>query len=121
MEKLPQELVDKICGFLSNKNLINVLTLSTEFQHAAEDNSGAFTGYTIDGDNIDNNERFVQIYSGRRLRYLREVRFNPSFPPAFYSQDDEKPCRESEQELREKDESFTHQIKFLFAVLLSVD
>jgi len=118
MDRLPRELIDKVCSFLPQDDLKNVLTLTNKFRYAAERFSGAFAEYTIDE---SNSETFVALYSGRRLPYLREVSFKPTFSPIFYHYDREMSCRENKAEVRKKDESFTRQINFLFATLQSIE
>ncbi|KAF2185759.1 hypothetical protein K469DRAFT_574976 [Zopfia rhizophila CBS 207.26] len=118
MNRLPQELIDRISSFLPKHDLKNILTLTTKFRYAAERYSSAFAEFTI---NERNSEKFLALYSGHRLLYLREVIFRPRFSPIFYRYEPELSCRENADELREKDESFTRQIKFLFTTLRSVE
>lgn len=139
MDQLPQELVDKITSFLDQDDLKNVLTLTHYFRYAAEMYSGAFREFTITN---RNSEKFVTLYSGYRREYLRKVIFRPSFMPIANELDEDSdleeipprprvrwdtegistlPCRESENDLRSKDESFTHQIKTLFEALRTVE
>lgn len=118
MNQLPQELIDEISEFLPRKDLKNVLTLSSKFHYAAERYSGAFTRYDM---NECNTKRFSALYSGHRLLYLREVTFKPRFSPIHYQDDPKVPCRETAEELQEKDESFTSQITLLFAILTSTE
>jgi hypothetical protein len=120
MNRLPQELVEKVCSFLPKDDLENVLTLSRPFWSAAERYSGAFAKFTIIERNAEN---FLALYSGHRLALLREVVFRPSFDPIHYDPkgEEDPPCRENAEQLREKDESFTQQIQFLFKTLKSIE
>jgi hypothetical protein len=118
MDRLPQELVEKITGLLPHKYLKCVLTLSTRFRYAAERCSGAFKTFTFDESNA---VKFLNLYSGHRLSYLRKVKFRPQFPEPRYHKEKERYCRENAQELHEKDESFTQQIKLLFRTLKLVE
>jgi hypothetical protein len=122
MDRLPQELIERIFSFLLKADLRNLLTLSSSFRYAAERCSGAFAEYTIDE---GNSARFLTLFSGHRLLYLRDVNFTPSFPPIHSVIDEDgyevMPCRDTEEEIREKDESFTRQIVHLFTTLKSVE
>ncbi|KAF2832669.1 hypothetical protein CC86DRAFT_401419 [Ophiobolus disseminans] len=117
MDRLPRELVDNICSFMLKEDLKNVLTLNDKFRHAAERYSEAFADYTIDE---DNSQKFIALYSGRRLPYLREVRFKPTIPLLVYDYEKHS-CRGSLGELRQRHESFTRQIAYLFTILKKVE
>ncbi|KAL9617419.1 MAG: hypothetical protein Q9160_007776 [Pyrenula sp. 1 TL-2023] len=128
MSNLPYELVDRICGFLSLDDLINTLTVSRSFQYASEYASGAYTEFELTQDNEDT---FLSLYNIRRWSYLRHVRFRTYIPP--YEKDKQQNeaegdgdstthrCRESLQELREKDELFTKQINFVFRTMQAAE
>jgi hypothetical protein len=118
MDQLPQELFDKICGYLPRDDLKNVLILTTKFRYAAERHSGAFSSFTI---NEDNAETFLERYSGHRLLYLREIMFQPTLAPLVYPFSYYEHCRENMQKLREKDEQFSDQIWTLFNLLRAVE
>jgi hypothetical protein len=120
MNRLPQELVERVCSFLPKDDLKNVLTLSRPFWPAAERYSDAFAKLTI---TEHNPEPCLALYSGHRIAFLREVVFRPSFDPIHYDEtgEEDPPCRESAEQLREKDESFTRQIQFLFKALKSIE
>lgn len=109
MEKLPQELVDHVCSYLSISDLGNTLTLSRNFQFASETHCGAFTEYEF---TENNTQDFLRVFSGHRFRLLRTIRFETSFPELEY--DDDRPCREIEAQLLEKDTEFTRQMTILF-------
>jgi hypothetical protein len=74
MDLLPQELVDSIVSFLRYSELSDVLTLTKKLQYAAERKSGVFEKFTIDQ---SSSKKFLALYSGRRLSYLRKVKFRP--------------------------------------------
>jgi hypothetical protein len=120
MASLPQELIDRICGYLTRKDLKNTLTISRSFQYASERASGAYATFIL---TEENTEEFLNRYSGRRWAYLRCVRFRTHLPP--YEGDDMEDaedgethrCRESKEELEEKDKLFTEQVKFVFRTL----
>ncbi|KAF1972014.1 hypothetical protein BU23DRAFT_555527 [Bimuria novae-zelandiae CBS 107.79] len=126
MDNLPQELVERICGFLTPKDLKNTLTISQSFQYASERASGAYTQFDLTEENA---QQFHDIYSGRRWAYLRHVRFQTHVPA--YDEDEAEGtdeeyfakhhCRESAEELRIKDERFTEQIKFVFDTLKTLE
>ncbi|KAF2704883.1 hypothetical protein K504DRAFT_461134 [Pleomassaria siparia CBS 279.74] len=139
MENLPPELIDRITFYLEPEDLKQTLVVSRIFQDAAERHSGAFNAFrfTCDDhepskfpdafketkDGRDNWTKFLEIYSGRRLRYLRYVEVHTSFPPLKCTENDpeEWPCRESRDELRVKDEDFTKQIKRVFETLKALE
>ncbi|XP_014554071.1 hypothetical protein COCVIDRAFT_28799 [Bipolaris victoriae FI3] len=113
MNNLPQELVDEICSYMPTEDLKHVLMLNRQFRYGAERYSGFFDEYTIKEDSIE----FLSCYSCHRLLCLKEVIFKPMLPPVLKSPDSEElPCRESAEEIREKDESFTRQVQHLFDV-----
>ncbi|EUC33925.1 hypothetical protein COCCADRAFT_4650 [Bipolaris zeicola 26-R-13] len=94
MNNLPQELVDEICSYMPREDLKHVLMLNRQFRYGAERCSGFFDEYTI-----------------------KEDIFKPMLPPVLKSPDSEElPCRESAEEIREKDEPFTRQVQHLFNV-----
>lgn len=122
MENLSQELVERICDFLPVQDLKNTLTISRSFQYASERASEAFTTFELGEDNVD---EFRERYTGRRWRYLKHLKFQTHLPT--YTQDDsEEPdeknhCRESSQELEEKDRIFTDQIHLLFKTIKELE
>lgn len=120
MDQLPQELIDKVGGFLPKEDLKHVLTLSTKFRYAAERHSGAFSEFQIGEGNA---EKFVDTYSGHRLRYLRNVIFRPRLSRRLQEDYPEEimPCHDSKEELQQTDEQFTSQIQFLLATLKSTE
>jgi hypothetical protein len=124
MDNLSQELVDHISSFLDHDDLKNTLTVSPKFQIAAESGSRAFEKFTITEDNA---EEFLSIYSGRRVQYLRRIRFRPKLPDLdseielSEEEDDEPTCRESKEDLQKDDEIFTSQITLLFSTLQKLE
>jgi hypothetical protein len=118
MDHLPQELIDNITSFLPLCDLKYVLTLSKSFQYAAEISSGAFQAFEL---KESNTEKFVALYSGHRLPYLRVVELKPSFPKVENKNIQEMSRRETLMELREKDVYFTRQIKILLCALKEVE
>ncbi|KAL9621686.1 MAG: hypothetical protein Q9160_003939 [Pyrenula sp. 1 TL-2023] len=130
MVNFPPELVGLICGLLTRDDLRNTLTVSRSFQHSSERVSGAFAEYGLTRDNAPT---FISLYSGRRLAYLRHLRFKTHIPPYVEDENDEEygadraqskkthRCRESLQELQEKDEIFTDHIGFVFATLKAIE
>ncbi|KAH7405771.1 hypothetical protein DE146DRAFT_676456 [Phaeosphaeria sp. MPI-PUGE-AT-0046c] len=111
---LPQELVDHICSYLSPEDLKNAYYVSRIFRKAAEDHAGKYRTLEIEIA-LENKVHFVRNYSGFRLRYIKHIQFRPYFPDLLV--DEESPCRESAEEIYEKDAIFTKQIKGLFAIL----
>jgi hypothetical protein len=123
MDNLPQELVERVCGFLNRNDLKSTLTLSRSFQYASERASGAYATFDL---NSSNTEDFEQLYTGRRWAYLRHVRYQTHIPVYDAEAADEEflakhNCRESSQELLEKDKLFTKQIRSLFDTIKSLE
>lgn len=135
MANLPQELVERVCGFLSLEDLKHTVTVSPSFQYASERASGVYSSFDLTEENAT---EFLRLYSGRRWSYLRLVRFRAHAPP--YDEDDEDEnenegegsenddsgwhnhrCRESQQELQEKNRIFTEQIHFVFETLRKIE
>ncbi|KAF2452113.1 hypothetical protein P171DRAFT_450765 [Karstenula rhodostoma CBS 690.94] len=117
MDKLPQELVDRISSYLSRQDLRNTLFLSRHSQYAAEWYSAAFESYVLTESNAD---KFLDVYSDRRFNYLRYIHFSTGFSE-FDSNDDEDNCQESAEELESLDREFTRQINFLFSTVDAIE
>lgn len=122
MNSLPYELIDHISSYLEREDLRNTLFLSPSFQVAAEKYSGAFDKFEV---NEDNAARFLRIYSGRRLYFLKHVSFRTALPRLVEESADWETnmplCRDTEEELREADECFTKQIQFLFSTIETLE
>lgn len=125
MEKLPQELIDRISGHLDTDELKQTLTINQKFQAAAERYSGAFDEFGLDEDNAD---QFLDRFSNHRSRYLRRVKFATVLPAPEEDHDDEKddtsgfpPCRESKEDLKALDVEFTRQINSLFSTMKKLE
>lgn len=106
LNSLPQELVDYLSTFLGQDDLRNTLPLSRSWQHAAEKYSGVFFDFPL---TVRNAPKFLSIYSGRRFRYLCNVKFETSLPALGPESEVEDDCRETANELRATDEHFTEQ------------
>ena len=119
MDRLPQELIDRISCHLSIEDLKQTLTVSRKFQLAAEWNSGVFRTAKLTGG--ESFERFLDTYCSHRLRYLQYVQFNTNFPALEWDEERRPRCRETADELRAMDETFTQQIDSLFAALKIVE
>jgi hypothetical protein len=122
MNSLPIELIDQISSSLDHDDLKRTLFVFRSLQPAAERYCGAFTQFTFENDDEDYG-KFISIYSGRRLRYLRDVEVHTIFPSLLHSEiyPDKLPCRESRLELEEKNEMFTPQVKCVFEVIEKVE
>jgi hypothetical protein len=119
MNKLPQELVDRISNYLDYDSLKKTLFLSRCFQYAAEQYSGAFSKFDLTEENAD---EFLKTYSGRRFRYLQDVKFATSVSSLESDgKDDEESCRDTVEELKSIDQEFTRQIHFLFSTLKTLE
>ena len=77
MLDFPQELIDRISDSLVTADLQQTLTVSRQFQYAAERASGAYEKFELTEINAG---RFLQLYDGRRIRYLRHVTFRTDLP-----------------------------------------
>ncbi|KAF3003207.1 hypothetical protein E8E13_009710 [Curvularia kusanoi] len=119
IDDLPQELIDNISSFLSVSDLSKTLTISPKFQIAAESCSRGFEKFTITEANAD---KFLSTYGGRRVRYLRRIRFMPMFPSLDtpLPEGTSPPCRDSASAIVHADEHFTSQIQTLFGILDSL-
>lgn len=133
-------MIDRICDYLSVDDLKQTLTVSRNFQYASERASGVYTSFEL---TEENGKEFVELFSGRRSGYLRQVVFRCTMPP--YVEEEEDVCdeeedgengsaeegnearesthrfRESACELQEKDELFTKQINLLFSTLQALE
>jgi hypothetical protein len=125
MNEIPQEIVDNICSHLDHDNLKSVLLLSRKFQYAAEEHSKVFQTFCLTTGSID---KFVETYTGRHFRYLRQLEFRtpltlPEDPEdqEEYPWDRDNYYRESREELKSIDESYTQQIKQLFTAIHTVE
>jgi hypothetical protein len=127
MNNLPQELVDQISSYLSRGDLKNTLLLSPEFQNAAEQYSGAFSGFVLTEDNAS---KFLKTYSGRHFRHLRTVEFRPRLSALDWDKEAHKSddhsinypvCRDTVDDLKQMDQEFTRQIFFLFETIKTVE
>lgn len=124
MNGLPQEIVDNICSHLDHDNLKSVLLLSRKFQYAAEQYSEAFERFGLTTESI---ETFVEIYTGRRFRYLRQLEFRTILPTPDGIERPEDAIegadcfRESREELESIDENYTQQINLLFTAIDTIE
>jgi hypothetical protein len=119
MEKLSQELIDRITSFVSYADLDQVLTVSKAFQASVE--TTTLKKFTLKQDNV---EKFLQLYTSDRIRHLRTVRFRSTFPMIKADYDvehKEKGCREKPSDLAEKDRLFSQHIRFLFETLKDLE
>ncbi|KAJ4356542.1 uncharacterized protein N0V89_004576 [Didymosphaeria variabile] len=138
MDDFPIEIIDCISSFLDQNTLKRTLFVSRAFQASAEYHSGAFRNFIIKSpfqqssrfrqrlkgdDEKDVFTKFLDTYNGHRFRYLRYVEVHTAFPTLKYLEEDpdDFPCRESPEELMEKDEIFTKQIDRVFQTLKFVD
>ncbi|KAJ8115789.1 hypothetical protein OPT61_g2644 [Boeremia exigua] len=138
MDYLPQELIDRVAQLLDPDDLENVLVLSLKFQHAAERASGRFTCFAFKEHSVEECQNFTAIFGNHRFRYLRRIEVytkytaleprsrarscrqkrknrDPSPEPEPVS------CRESEQELQQKDDMFTDQVARCFEAIKAVE
>ncbi|KAL1608079.1 hypothetical protein SLS60_003018 [Paraconiothyrium brasiliense] len=123
MNKLPQELVDHISSYLELEDLSSTLTVSPEFQVAAEKYSGVFDEFEL---SQQNGYKFADTYGGRRFGYLQHLSFRTTLPPLeeeidWDAEPEGHPPRDTEEHLRAADESFSKQIGFLFSSIRNVE
>ncbi|PSN67502.1 hypothetical protein BS50DRAFT_588458 [Corynespora cassiicola Philippines] len=136
MNDLPQELVERICEILPWDTLKSALLVSRKFQYAAERASKTFARFTFKDHSPKEHQDFVSIFSGHRFDYLRVIEIHTEFPalepkykPSRRGRKKRRPltpepdgsCRESLQNLKEKDELFTSQIAKTFEAIKSVE
>ena len=88
MDRLPRELIDKITSNFerSSETLNALLTVSRKFQYASERHSGRFQEFKIES--IKEIYKFVAIYAGYRIKYLRCIQFQPTLQPAAADNED---------------------------------
>lgn len=127
MDSLPQELTDHISSYLSIEDLKNSLKVSPAFQIAAERFSGAFDEFEL---NKENGSKFINLFGGRRLGYLRHLSFRTQLPPLDDEIDLEEELekhgdclqiRDTFEEVQNGNKCFTDQIRFLFSTIKEVE
>jgi hypothetical protein len=123
MDQLPQELVDRVCGYLPSEDLRNTYYVSTKFRKAAEEHAEKHRSWQhtlkIDKETtVEQKQQLINRYSGFRLRYLKEVQFSPHFPDLEIAAPG---YRESAEEQYEKDMIFTGQVLDLFTALKAME
>ncbi|KAF2993225.1 hypothetical protein E8E13_001168 [Curvularia kusanoi] len=119
ISRLPQEIIDQISLCLDRDDLKRVLFLSRTFQRAAERASGVFASFAFKHHDPAERQDFLTKFTTHRFRFLRQVEIFTKFPPI-----DEAtpiPCRESSEQLLEKDEAFTAQIMHAWATMRLVE
>jgi len=139
MNKLSQELVDRISHFLARDDLKIALLVSRKFQYATERSSGVFACFAFTNHDSKEREDFLATFSGRRFRYLRRVEIHTRFPALEprkleptrrvkkmkkrtpSPQPEPGSCRESLKDLKEKDEVFTDQLAKAFEAIKTVE
>ncbi|KAF2621388.1 hypothetical protein BU25DRAFT_483027 [Macroventuria anomochaeta] len=77
MDSIPQVLVDRISDYVTVTDLKHTLTVSRNFQYAAERTSGVYNEFDL---TKANSGRFFELYNGPRLGYLRHVKFRATLP-----------------------------------------
>lgn len=141
MDTLPQELIHLISSHLELEDLKQTLLVSPSFQYAAEELSGAFANFSfwegktsyrfLDHGPLDASEnsiqedctKFLNTFSGHRLRFLRHVRVHTFLPilPQLGEGERYRPCRENMSNLQEKDECFTRQVRAVLQSLKKIE
>ncbi|CAI6333618.1 unnamed protein product [Periconia digitata] len=118
MDTLSQEIIDQIASYLHwpRDTREQLLIVSKAFQNSVERKTLA--KFYLRQGNTDN---FLRLYSGERIRYLREVKFTSTFPTSQGDRNFSEGCREKPSDLLEKDELFTRQIGVLFSTLKSLE
>lgn len=125
MENLPQEVFDHISSFLTLSDLRNTLTVSQQFQYAAERYSGAFESFELYA--TDNStQKLFSVFANRRFRYLRRIHLRTELPRLRYGRKEAKSRfdpghRETKADLAKKDMEFTYQIFSMFAALKNLE
>lgn len=125
MENLPQEIVDRISSFLTVSDLRQTLTVSQQFQQAAERYSGAFDSFDLHATDACT-QKLLSVFAGRRFRYLRRIHLRTELPRLRYGRKETKAGfdpghRETKADLAMKDTEFTSQIVSMFATLKDLE
>ncbi|KAI4640630.1 hypothetical protein J4E93_008220 [Alternaria ventricosa] len=126
MKNLNKYLEDSRCHMLSDESEQNVEEQKKNLKTLEPTSTSKFTVTE------NNSADFLTRFSGHRLLYLREVTFRPDVSATYdlkgnevdddVDEDDDRVfCRESADEVRERDESFTRQMQFLFDILQRVE
>ncbi|KAI8937309.1 hypothetical protein NX059_006516 [Plenodomus lindquistii] len=118
MDRMPLELICQICSYLPVTDIKSAFNVSTKFRSAAEDYADINSQFAFWELTPANERVFLATYTGFGLRLLRDVQFEPRLPDL---QGDDCTCRESQDELTEKDEAFTEQMQFLFRTLKTLE
>jgi hypothetical protein len=118
MNKLPQELVDRISSYCSLDDLKNTLLVSQSFRVAAEHYSEAFSHFVLKEDNAG---KFLDIYNGQRFRHLRTVSFATSVPSLEEEEGVYEECRDTEEDLDLIDQEFSRQVNFVFSTIRALE
>ena len=106
---LPQEIIDHISLALDYDDFKSTLFVSRALHAAAERASGAFTTFAFKHHSLQEHKGFLDKFAGHRFRFLRHVEVFTGFPPIHESTPTS--CRETTEELQNKDENFTQQIR----------
>jgi hypothetical protein len=80
MNNLPQELIDHICERLPHESLERTLFVSRKFQYATERAKNVFSRFRFSNQDSTETQRFCNVYSGHRFRYLHRVEVYLRFP-----------------------------------------
>lgn len=118
MDTLPQELIHQISSYLSSQDLRRTLLVCRRFQFAAEEASGRFQFFAFKTHTDVERQKFLALFGGdgRRFRYLRNIHVFTFVPPVVAKPDGvSEPCRETLEELKGKDETFSNQIRKVWA------
>lgn len=104
MERFPQELIDDICDSLGSEDLRSAYYVSTKFRKAAKQHAYKYRTDLYQIKTEDNLDKFINYYSGFRLRYLKHVELYVSFPT---TENEKQNCVEDIEERQAKDMAFT--------------
>jgi hypothetical protein len=111
---LPQEIADQICSYLAPEDLKTAYYISTSFRQAAEEHAEKYRTREIEITH-ENKHNIMKNYRGFRLRYVKRILYQTRFPDLVVEEDSR--CRETAEEVSEKDMIFTEQVTGLFATL----
>lgn len=135
MDRLPQELLDKIAQVLHHDDLHHALSVSRKFLYAVERASGRFACFTFKHHSYDELQHSIKVFSNHRFRYLRRVELCTKFASmqrrSMFAQErnnsspglhwESITCGESRRELDEKDQMFTRQVAACFGAIKGVE
>ena len=116
---IPLEILERIVQAADPETRGSLLTVSRPFQAATERYYSNWDRRTFNPDT--DVEEFLAMYSGHRVRFLRNLRVSVYFPKLRHTKEKPLACRETMEELQEKNEQFTRQIREVFRAIKTLE